>query len=393
MWGALKFMKNSLDYLRKEFKRLFKKSPEFFIRSPGRVNIIGEHSDYHDGYVMPAAINLGINWAVAKNDLGKVRGYSLNTKEKDLFSINPSKKVKTQWLQYLQGVVEVLKEDGKKLGGVDIVINGDLPMGGGLSSSSSLATGFAYILSQFYTLGLSTNDLTDIGCRAEWWYGTKGGNMDHFAISHGRENCAMFFDPRYFKYEYVYLPQEISLVIFETTVRHNQKFSPFAKRRKQAEMGLEIIKNKFPHTEINKLRDVSLEILESLRDEIDDVIYRRCFHPISERQRVIETKEALKEKNFKKVKENMIESHKSLKENYEVTCPELDIAFEEAWNIDGIVAARMTGGGFGGCTVNLVRKEKSQEFAQKLKEVFQEKTQLDPKFYICFADNGIQIIE
>ncbi|MDD3734973.1 MAG: galactokinase [Candidatus Pacebacteria bacterium] len=385
-------MKNSLDHLEKEFKRIFKKNPEFFVRSPGRVNIIGEHSDYHDGYVMPAAINLGINWAVAKNDLYKVRGYSLNTKEGDSFDIFQSKRVKTQWLQYLQGVVEILKEDGERVGGVDIVINGDLPIGGGLSSSSSLATGFAYILSLLYNLGLSNDDLTDIGCKAEWWYGTKGGNMDHFAISHGKEDCVMFFDPRHFKYEYVPLPEELSLVIFETTVRHNQKLSPFAQRRKQAEIGLEIIKNKFSDKKINKLRDVSLEMLESLRNEMDDIIYRRCLHPISERQRVIETKEALKEKKFEVLRKNMIESHRSLKENYEVTCPEIDIAFEEAYNIDGIIAARMTGGGFGGCTINLVKKEKSQDFAQKLKEVFQKKTGLNPRFYICRAGNGIQIV-
>ncbi len=125
---------------------------------------------------------------------------------------------------------------------------------------------------------------------------------------------------------------------------------------------------------------------------MDDIIYRRCLHPISERQRVIETKEALKEKKFEVLIKNMIESHRSLKENYEVTCPEIDIAFEEAYNIDGIIAARMTGGGFGGCTINLVKKEKSQDFAQKLKEVFQKKTGLNPRFYICRAGNGIQIV-
>jgi len=384
--------KTNLEEVTSEFKRRFKKAAKLLIRSPGRVNIIGEHSDYHDGYVMPAAIDLGIDWALGKNNQNKIRGYSLNIKENGEFKVSGGKRVEKQWLQYLQGVIEILKEDGKKIGGIDLVIKGNLPIGSGLSSSSSLATGFAFAVSKLYALALSKKELTDIGCRAEWWFGTRGGNMDQFAISHGRKGKVIFFDPRNFEFEYVSFPRKVSIVIFETTVRHNQRTTPFSKRREQAERGLKMAQKRFPQKKIKKLRDLNSSLLESIRHNLSGVVYRRCLHAITERARVLSSKEAFKKGDLGKIRENMIASHQSLDKNYEVTCQELNIAFEEAYNCPGVIAARMCGGGFGGGTINLVQEDRVKDFSKELKKRFIKRTGLSPETYITKPADGVKII-
>jgi len=376
-----------------EFLDRFGAKPTLFVHSPGRINIIGEHIDYHDGYVMPAAIDLGIDWALKKNDLNLIRGYSLDTGEDDEFDIIKSDRVATQWLQYLQGIIETLKKMDKNIGGVDVVIKSDLPIGGGLSSSSSLATGFAFALSELFNLQLTKRQLTEIACKAEYWYGTRGGNMDHFAISHGKKNNLLFFDIRNFEFEHLQLPKDVAIVIFETTVRHNQKSSPYAKRRAQAESGLAIIKKMFPEKKIEKFRDVTLEMLSAAKSKMTDVAYRRSLHAVTEMQRVLDAKEAVKNGDIKTLAKKMSGSHLSLRDNYEVTCPELDMAYEEAGKIDGLIGRRMCGGGFGGCTVNLVEAKKARKFATELKKRFKKITKLDPPVYICHADDGVRIIK
>jgi len=379
------------NQLSAEFKRQFGIKPEIYLRSPGRVNLIGEHVDYHDGYVMPAAIDLGIDWAVAKNNLNKVRGISLNTKEKDQFSIESLTRVKTQWLQYLQGVVAVLRQDKKNFGGIDIIIHGNLPIGSGLSSSSSLVIGSVFALANLYGLNLSQMAMTDIGCRAEWWYGTRGGNMDHFAISHGQKNKAMFFDIRNLTFEYLPITENLAIVIFETTIRHNQKSSPFAQRRQEAEKALKILQKTFPGQKINKLRDVNHNMLKNARSKLDDLSFRRALHVVSENRRVLSTRQAFKKHNLTLVGKNLASSHQSLRDNYQVSCRQLDIAVAEANKIKGLIASRMTGGGFGGCTVNLVVKDQAEDFAQQLSIKFQQKTGLSPKVYICQAAAGVKL--
>lgn len=380
------------EILTKKFKDRFNDKPELFIHSPGRINIIGEHIDYHDGFVMPAAINLGIDWALAKNNNHTIRGYSLDTGEDDEFNIEKSDRVVTQWLQYLQGVVEILKNRNKKIGGVNITIKSDLPIGGGLSSSSSLATGFTYAISELFKLKLSKKELTEIACEAEHWYGTHGGNMDHFAISHGKKDHLIFFDIRTFNFEYLKLPTNISIVIFETTVRHNQKSSPYAKRRTQAESGLEQIKKDFSNKKIDKFRDVTTKMLKQSKTNMTNLVYRRSLHAVSEIQRVQDAKKAIKNGDMKVLGALMSESHISLRDNYEVTCAELDLAYETAGALDGIIGRRMCGGGFGGCTVNLVENNKAKKFAREIRKQFKKTTQLEPRVFICSIDDGVKKI-
>lgn len=379
----------------KIFQTHFNKAPEMFFWSPGRVNIIGEHSDYHDGYVMPSAINLGITWAVSKNG-NKVMGYSEKFDEVGEFDINSSERTKYEWMQYLQGVTEILKKRGDKFGGIEFAIHSTIPIGSGLSSSSSLATGFAFIINEIYKLGYDRKEIAKIACEAEWWYGTTGGIMDQYCIANGRAGNAVLIDCRKLDHEYIQIPDDIKIVVFETTIRHKQKNSPFALRRVQAHNAVEVAQDYCNDKGIIALRDISIEKLEEIKPKIierfgvqeGEMIYRRSTHPILENRRVLDMKEAFASDDKKQISRILYECHESLKNNYEVSCEELDDAVEVAKNIEGIIGSRMIGGGFGGCTINLVEKKWAHHFAGEMEEQYRKKTGIKGNSYICTPSDG-----
>jgi len=379
----------------KIFSENFKDHPEAFFWSPGRVNIIGEHTDYHDGYVMPAAIDLGITWAVSKNG-DSVRGYSEKFDEIGRFEIGSPDRTKYEWMLYVQGVVEALKKRNKKFAGIDFAIHSTIPIGSGLSSSSSLATGFAYILNELDKLGYDRREIAKIACEAEWWYGTTGGIMDQYCIANGKAGNALLIDCRKLEHEYIKIPDNIEIVVFETTIRHKQINSPFDLRKRQAKEVLEIATSHFKNQKIEAIRDITNEMLEELKPLIiekfgekdGDMYYRRVKHPVTENERVLSMKDALKKKDLKRAGELLYECHQSLRDNYEVSCDELDTAVEIGKTIEGIYGSRMIGGGFGGCTINLVDKEWAQHFAGELEEKFRKKTGIKGNAYICSASDG-----
>lgn len=383
----------------KIFSNHFGKSPEMFFWSPGRVNIIGEHSDYHDGYVMPSAINLGMTWAVCKNG-DKISGYSEKFDEVGEFEINSNDRAKYEWMQYLQGVVEILKKRGDKFGGIEFAIHSTIPIGSGLSSSSSLATGFAFIINDIYNLGYDRKEIAKIACEAEWWYGTTGGIMDQYCIANGKEGDAVMIDCRKLDHEYIPIPEDIAIVVFETTIRHKQKNSPFALRRVQAHKAVEVAQEYYRNDSIKTLRDLTAEQLEEIRpkilekfgDEEGEMIFRRSKHPILENQRVLDMKEALLGNGKEKIGSILYECHESLRENYEVSCEELDQAVDVAKNIEGIIGSRMIGGGFGGCTINLVEQKCAHHFAGEIEEEYRKKTGIKGNSYICTPSDGAKKI-
>lgn len=386
----------------KLFEQIYNTTADKFYFSPGKANIIGEHSDYHDGLVMPGAIHLGIRWSAKKNNDRVIRGYSATLNgEVGHFSIDQKDRTTFEWLLYLQGVIEVLKKREYEIGGVDFTISSTLPIGSGLSSSSCLATGFAFIMNDLYQLGLSREEIARVGCEAEWWYGTTGGTMDQFCIANAKEGAAVMLDCRSMDYEYVKIPDKIQVVVFETTVRHKQINSPFDERKRQANEVVRIAQAKYPDQKITKLRDVSAEMLMSLEDELKNefggekanMIMKRAIHPIQERDRVLQMKEALESDNFKQIGDILYSCHDSLKNNYEVSCSELDVAVEEGRTIDGIIGSRMVGGGFGGCTINLVYSEKAEKFATELEERFAKATGINGRSYICKFSPGVHEID
>lgn len=387
-------MKNNIIKL---FEKNFGLKPDLFYCSPGRVCIIGEHSDYHQGYVMPAAINLEITWAVKKNGK-KIRGYADKFDEVGEFDVIGSKRSSVEWLQYFQGVVAALQKRGMKFGGVDFAISSTIPIGSGLSSSSSLVTGFTYILNDIYELNLNSIEIAQVACEAEWWYGTNGGIMDQFCISNGKENFAVLLDARSLKYELIKIPKNIEIVVFETTVRHKQKDSPFDLRKAQAKKVIGIANKKYPKKKIEALRDLTLKELEELKPLLiekygkkeGDIFYRRAKHPITENVRVMKMKAAFAKKDFTAIGEILAEGHNSLRDDYEVSCKELDKAVEIAHTHKELIGARMVGGGYGGCTINLVKYGHGQHLAGHLEEEFRKATGIKGNAYICNTSDGVR---
>lgn len=382
------------------FSTKFKANPEFFYWSPARVNIIGEHSDYHDGLVMPAAIDLGITWAVAKRNDDKIRVYSDKFDEVGEFSISDKERTKYEWLLYLQGVVEVLKKRKKKFGGLDIAFHSTIPIGSGLSSSSSMATGFAFIVNDLFDLKYDRKEIARLGCEAEWWYGTTGGIMDQYCIANGKEGNAVLLDCRSVTHELVRIPKDIEIVVFETTIRHKQIDSPFDERRKQANAVIKIAQSKYPDREITKLRDLNEKMLSGIRPDIikkfgeedGDMYFRRALHPITENERVKRMRVALNKGDNRSIGSILSQSHQSLRNNYEVSCKELDTAVEISHSFNELVGSRMIGGGFGGCTINIVRRGKARHFAGLLEEKFRRITGIKGNSYITKTSDGVKKI-
>jgi galactokinase len=387
---------------KKIFKSKFGKVCQKRYLSPGRVNIIGEHSDYHDGYVMPAAIDLGISWAVRKNDTGDVRGYSEKLDDVGKFSLSSHAKAEHEWMRYLQCAVWALEKRGRlsEISGVDFAIHSTIPIGSGLSSSSSLATGFAFILNDLYSLGYDGVEIAKIACEAEWLYGTTGGIMDQFCIANAKAGYAVLLDSRSLDYELVEIPKEIEIVIFETTIRHKQIDSPFDLRRRQAQKILDIAREQFPDRVITKLRDLTVADLDHLKGEVlarfgeqeGKMLLRRSLHPVAENKRVLQMKKAFASKNFDKVGKILYECHKSLRDNYEVSCEEMDEVIAIARASKLIIGARMVGGGFGGCSVNLVRRGDAEVVARYLETEFAKKTGIKGRPYICTSSDAVKEI-
>ena len=382
------------------FQEKIGKNPENLFWSPGRVNIIGEHTDYHDGFVLPTAINLGMTWAAAKRKDRTIRGYTEKLDEIGQFSILDHHRTKYEWMLYLQGVVEVLKRRNINVRGVDFAVSSDIPIGSGLSSSSSLATGFTFILNELYKLGLNRKEIARIACEAEWWYGTTGGIMDQFCIANGKKGFALWLDTRSLDYELIKFPTELEIVVLETTTRHKQINSPFALRKEQAQKVVDIAARIFIPRKIRNLRDITAQMLISIKPNIlgeygsknGDIFYNRALHPIAENLRVQKMKVALIQEDYKTIGQLLFESHQSLQYNYEVSCKELDIAVGIANSFSELLGARMIGGGFGGCTLNLVGKGQGRLFADKLEKEFNKKTGLKGKTYLCLPSDGVRVI-
>lgn len=389
------------------FKESYGTTPKYEIITPSRVNIIGEHSDYFDNFVLSMAVeNLEMKAFVVPRNDDRIRILSLNLKdnEKPYFEFSAKDdRYKVQWVQYVQGAIAMYAEEYKRrnLKGFDMLIDSSIPVGGGLSSSSALTmtTLAALGLSNGFTSGskdyapeqgiviintkgddTESQDLLKkfymMGCWAEYWYGTRGGFNDHLAISTGKKHFATLSDNREKSYQYSRIPEEISFVVCNTGVMHNQLFSEYDNRKKSAFSAINKIEQY--HSEVQNARDVTSEMLEKYKDELDDLEYKRLRHPITERERVFAFMEALKDKNFTKAGELLNQTHYSLRDDYEVTCDELNIMQEIANSIDGCYGARMVGGGFGGCVIALVDQEKKSDFLSKIVDIYNNHSNIFP---------------
>jgi galactokinase len=370
-----------------EFERMFGANPRVF-RAPGRINLIGEHTDYNGGFVMPAAIDFA-TWVVAEpRDDRKINARSLafeSAVEFDLDAAHPHDAPK--WSRLVRAVAVAIEKRGGRLKGANLMIEGDVPMGAGLSSSASVEVALATCFVSLSGTAISSNEIALACQEAEIEStGARVGIMDQFVSVHGQRGKTLLLDCRSLTYEAEPLPQNLQIVICNTMIKHSIAGSEYNHRRAECEEGVRILQKTWP--EIRALRDVTIERLESRRQELSDVVYRRCRHVITENDRVHAMANALRGNDERAMRSLMQESHQSLRTDYEVSCPELDAMVEAAENAPGLVGARMTGGGFGGCTVNLVRVGDVDNFKQHVAQNYRRATEIDPEIFVTGTSAG-----
>jgi galactokinase len=367
-------------------------NPPRIFRAPGRVNLIGEHTDYNDGFVMPAAIDLSVFVRVWPREDRKLEMRSEDFAETITFDLDEKDpKPRSNWSDYPVGVAVMLERAGHRLRGAFLQIRGEVPLGAGLSSSAALEVGTACALSAIADLEIEPRELALLCQKAEnEFVGAHVGIMDQFVALFGKSQRALLLDCRSLEFRLLPLPDTVNLVICNTMVKHALASSAYNDRRAQCEEGVKHLARSLPH--IKALRDVTLEELEEFGRDLPDVVYRRCRHVITENERVLAAAEALEDHHLRPFGQLMAESHKSLRDDYEVSCKELDVMVDIACRVEGVYGARMTGGGFGGCTINIVEVEDVERFKYVMARDYQRFTGIKPEIYVCEPSNGAEEI-
>jgi galactokinase len=375
-----------------KFIELYDSEPVVF-RSPGRINIIGEHIDYNDGFVLPTAINKEICFAVSPNDLGTLRAFAYNLNEDFEISL---KKVEPQkdkfWTNYLLGVIDQLQKHSKQIQGVDVVFRGNIPRGAGISSSAAIECGFVYALNDIFKLELLTLEMAQYAQAAEHEYaGVKCGIMDQYAVLFSKKKALIKLDCRSLTHEYVpYDLDDYLIILCDTGVTHSLASSEYNKRREECSKGLEIISLKFPY--VKSFRDVKKEYIQVCEERMEGNIYNRCLYVIEENARVEKMCSALTESRLKEIGGLLYASHEGLKNRYGVSCRELDELVSISKQCKHVLGARMTGGGFGGCTLNLVYKQGKEEFVSLVKKEYYTKRNKLESIIIAELAEGVSKI-
>ncbi len=377
------------DLVAARFQEMFDSIPRIF-RAPGRVNVIGEHTDYNEGFVMPVALEFYTWVAAAKREDRVIEAYSDHFDEKIRLSLDelvgPPRK---HWSDFVRGVAAVLQNTGYKLAGANLVIQGEVPLGAGLSSSASLEVATALALSSLSGIDVPRMELVKLCQRAEHEFiGTRCGIMDQFVAVHGAAGQALMLDCRSLAYQLLPLPNDVRLVVCNSMVKHELASGEYNRRRADCEQGVKLLQPRLPG--IRALRDVSVADLEGCEPVLPATVYRRCRHVVGEIQRVVEAAKALQSGEVDRFGRLMYESHASLRDDYEVSCRELDLLVELASSSPGVYGARMTGGGFGGCTVNLLRADACDSFKENMSRAYREATGIVPEIYICEPGQGAQ---
>ena len=368
------------------FQAHFPGEPGIF-RAPGRVNIIGEHTDNYDGYVFPIAVNMATTVAITPRQDRLIQVWSDNMQELATLPLDGLER-RGHWSDYVAGVAAMLEADGITLPGADMCVVSDVPIGGGLSSSAALEVSTAMALLSMVDHSLDRVALARLGRRAEnEFVGMNCGIMDQFVAVHAERGKGLLLDCRTLEYKLVPLPAgEAAIVVCNTMVKHELGASEYNARRADTLAGTDLLKAIYP--EIRALRDVSSGMFEKSAHQLPEHIRRRCRHVITENQRVLDGMAALQEGNLDAFGNLMNASHESLRTDYEVSCEELDIMVEIARSLPGVLGARMTGGGFGGCTVNLVRPDRVLAFREEISRRYHGAIGLEPDIYITEPMDG-----
>lgn len=359
------------------------------VQAPGRINIIGEHTDYNNGFVLPAAIDKKTVFQIQTNNTAsQVNVYAANVKERFSFQLTDFQPLSSGWQNYVMGVVHELQQLGAKMTGFDCKFEGDVPIGSGMSSSASLECSLAYGLNELFNLGFDKWQLIKAAQMAEHHFvGIKCGIMDQFASMMGKTNQVMLLDCR--SLEFQYYPLELGayeILLLNTKVTHSLADSQYNQRRADCEEGVKLIQK--THPKVNSLRDVSDKMLLSLKHKLPERIHRRCHHVIMENHRVIKAAAALTKGQHNELGQLLYQSHLSLQNNYEVSCPELDFLVQHTFEKDFVLGSRMMGGGFGGCTINIVDRKLTPTFIEKISQAYHRQFGIDLEVYKVSIEDG-----
>ncbi len=372
--------------IRAKFAELYGETGALYT-SPGRINLIGEHTDYNGAFVFPGAVDKAMVAEIRLNGTDRIRAYALDLGESAEFGLEEADAPTQSWARYVFGVAREIQKRGHKIGGFDTVFAGDVPLGAGMSSSAALESTFAFALNELFSLGIDKFELAKIGQATEHNYvGVKCGIMDQFASVFGKEGHLIRLDCKSLEYEYFpFKPVGYRLLLVDSVVKHELASSAYNKRRESCESAVAAIAKR--HPEVKFLRDAPMAWLDEVKDEITAEDYMRAEYVIGEVQRVLDVCDALERGDYETVGDRMYQTHHGMSKLYEVSCEELDFLNDLAKEL-GVTGSRVMGGGFGGCTINLVKNELYDTFKAEAKKRYMEKYGREPKFYDVVISDG-----
>ena len=379
-----------IEYVRSRFVKHFDGKTGNVYTSPGRINLIGEHTDYNGGFVFPGAIDKGIMCEIRPNGTNKVMAYSIDLKDRVEFDIDDEKGPKASWARYLYGIVQEMKKRGVDVKGFNTAFAGDVPLGAGLSSSAALESCYAFALNDLFGENkVSKWDMVLAGQATEHNYcGVNCGIMDQFASVFGMEGKLMRLDCRSREFEYFpFDPKGYRLVLVDSVVKHELASSAYNDRRKSCENVVAALQKKYPEKTIKTLRDADWDMLNAVKDEVSEEDMKRATFVLGEKDRVLAVCDALNAGDYETVGKKMYETHHGLSKEYEVSCEELDYLNDIARE-DGVTGSRIMGGGFGGCTINLVKEDLYDHFIADVKKKYAERYGKEPKIYDVVIKDG-----
>jgi len=377
--------------IEKTFQQQFGEQP-FVFCAPGRINLIGEHTDYNNGLVLPAAIDKHVVLAIAKRTDNEIHIFSQDYQEMHVSSLTSLSKSENLWPDYINGVIGQMLGDGKELTGVNIAFGGDIPQGAGLSSSAALECATAVALNTVFNLGYTSLQLARIGQAAEnQFVGVNCGLMDQFASVFGKAGHLIKLDCESFEHTYIpFNSKDYSVILFDTQVKHSLASSAYNERRRQCEYGVELISKH--HPEVTSLRHATPEMLRNYVQPVDKVVYDRCDFVVSEIQRLHDACDDLIAGDFIQFGKRMFETHHGLQHKYEVSCRELDFLVDFVRDYPEVIGSRMMGGGFGGCTINLVKTDALATLSDRASRAYKEALGIDMKVYQVAIVDGARIL-
>lgn len=379
-----------IEFVRSRFVKHFDGKTGNIYTSPGRINLIGEHTDYNGGFVFPGAIDKGIMCEIRPNGTDTIMAYSIDLKDRVEFKVDDIEGPHTSWARYIYGVVQEIRKRGVDVKGFNTAFAGDVPLGAGMSSSAALESCFAYALNDLFGDNkLSSWDLVLAGQATEHNYcGVKCGIMDQFASVFGKEGKLMRLDCRSHEFEYYpFNPDGYKLVLVDSVVKHELASSAYNDRRKSCENVIIALQKKYKDKNIKSLRDADWDMLNSIKDEISEEDMKRATYVLGEKDRILAVCDALNKGDYETVGRKMYETHHGLSKDYEVSCDEIDFLVEVAQK-NGVTGCRIMGGGFGGCTINLVKEELYDRFIKDTKSQYFNKFGKEPLIYNVIISDG-----